>query len=576
MSWWIFSNNQVPGHIKEQQLAREKKLHAASLSFSSALTLSEEKVHALSISELVRRCGSGEISPSEILSPYAKKTLQAQDRTNCVSDIMFDEALSSLPTWPSGTNLDSESELGRHKPLLGVPISLKDTVDVEGHDTTIGFSKNVGKPVKTSAPLVRLLQDAGAIIHAKTTVPTGLFSVSTASDVFGVTMNPYKQEYSAGASTGGGAALVACGGSKIEIGSDAGGSLRLPAHFCGIWSLKGSIGRFPVWKHQSSMNGCESIPLLSGPLAGSLEDLEEFWKRVMEMRPWEYDFTCVPLPWRPVNLQEEGRKLKWGIIWEDGVIPPTPACRRALSMVAEALKEQGHEVVDFTPPPIPNLLEVGYQLLFADGGEQIRNQLSPSESLNPALQSIIDLLKLPRWFKSLVSWFTRKTDPIYSNLVNIFHSKSIREERDLVMQRDTFKAEWHEQWMKQGLDFVLTVPAPIPAMRREHVLQASLMSCSYLFLFNVLDYAAGILPVTNVDRNIDALPTDFSSTEKYKKMNTICKNVYSCYNSDEMHGLPLGVQVIGRRMEEEKVIEGMKVVESALKRSGTVFEGLKA
>ncbi|KAK7437463.1 hypothetical protein VKT23_018535 [Stygiomarasmius scandens] len=317
MFWW--TNSEVAGRLKDRQHARQAKLDA-SVSFQSALTPSEEKLHALPIAEIVRRCHLGEISPSEILGVYAKKTIRAQARTNCIADIMFDQALSSVPqdNEVSGTDSDSDSEIVRNRPLLGVPISLKETVDLENYDSTIGFLSNVGKPAKTSAPIVRLLQDAGAILHAKTTVPTALLSLATSSPVFGNTTNPYNPEYSVGASTGGGAALIACGGSKIEIGSDVGGSVRIPAHFCGTWSLKGSAGRFPVWQNQSSVNGCEAIPLIAGPLAGSLEDLEEFWKRVMEMQPWEYDFTCVPLPWRPINLQEEGRKLKWGIIWEDG------------------------------------------------------------------------------------------------------------------------------------------------------------------------------------------------------------------------------------------------------------------
>lgn len=138
---------------------------------------------------------------------------------------------------------------------------------------------------------MRLLQDAGAIVHAKTTVPVGLISIETSSDVFGTTTNPYNASFISGASTGGGAALVSLGGSKIEIGSDLAGSVRLPAHFCGVWSLKGSSGRFPGWGNQSSLPGLEAIPIVVAPMAGSLNDLEEFWKRVVEAKPWLYDHT---------------------------------------------------------------------------------------------------------------------------------------------------------------------------------------------------------------------------------------------------------------------------------------------
>jgi Asp-tRNA(Asn)/Glu-tRNA(Gln) amidotransferase A subunit family amidase len=166
-----------------------------------------------------------------------------------------------------------------------------DTIDIAGHDSTIGYSCNVGKPVKESSPLVRLLQDAGALIHAKTTVPTGLFSLETESDVFGYTTNPYNPNHTVGASSGGGAALLTSGGCRIDIGSDIAGSIRIPAHFCGFWSLKGSAGRFPSWGNRSSFPGFEAISLVVGPMATSLDDLEEFWKRVIEMKPWKYDHT---------------------------------------------------------------------------------------------------------------------------------------------------------------------------------------------------------------------------------------------------------------------------------------------
>lgn len=143
----------------------------------------------------------------------------------------------------------------------------------------------------TSSSIVRLLQDAGALIHVKTAVPTGLLAIETVSDIFGRTTNPYNPNHTAGASTGGGGALVACGGSKIEIGTDIGGSVRIPAHFCGVWSLRASSGRFPTWGSGSSMMGLEGLPIVASPLAGNLEDLNEFLKRVILAKPWQYDHT---------------------------------------------------------------------------------------------------------------------------------------------------------------------------------------------------------------------------------------------------------------------------------------------
>ncbi|KIK70044.1 hypothetical protein GYMLUDRAFT_34484 [Collybiopsis luxurians FD-317 M1] len=573
---WFSSSSAFERACAFKQKQRQASVEAASKLLSSPLTSSEEKLHTLPISELVQGCKSGDISPFDIINAYGKKALDAQRDTNCIAELMLEDAFRSVsaPSWGPAVDSDSyASDLVRNRPLLGVPVSVKDCFDISGHDTTLGLARGVNKPVEHSSAIVRILQDAGAIIIAKTTVPPALFSVDTDSKLFGTTSNPYSSAHGVGASTGGGAAMVACGGSSVEIGSDVAGSVRFPAHFCGVWSLKGSIGRWPVSGNQSSMMGVESVPTLTGPLTRNLDDLEQIYKRVIDMKPWEYDYTCVPIPWRPVNLQEEGRRLKWGVVWTDGVIPPSPACMRALTMVVDSLKQQGHEVVDLIPPNIPEFLETGYQLAFGDSGQQIRERLEPEETVSPALASFLDLINLPRFFKKLLARFYASKDPIYASLLDKMHLKTIREERDLIVKRDKFRAEWHEQWTKEGLDFVLTAPAPFPAVKHGDGLKASLMSASYAFLFNLLDYSAGSMPVTRVDKELDSLPADFMTSPEYNDMSIIYKTSYSVYDAGSMHGLPVGVQIAGRRLEEEKVLEGMKVIQSALAQNGIVFQG---
>ncbi|KAJ7051365.1 amidase signature domain-containing protein [Mycena amicta] len=550
----------------------------ASVYFGS-LSVEEEKIHAFPLAQLVAECTTGTVSPRDVLTVYGKKTLAAQRLTNCVSDLMFEEALEGpafAESFVDDSDGASSSATLRDYPLLGVPISLKDTVDIAGHDSTLGLSQLVNQPVPTSAPLVRMLKDAGALIHAKTAVPTGLFANETLSDTFGLTTNPHNPRHGVGASTGGGGALVACGGSMIEIATDLAGSARIPAHFCGIYGLKGSAGRFPTWKTGTPLPGLESVQISAAPMARRLDDLEEFWRRVVGMRPWMYDFTCVPLPWQHVDLQLEGRKLKWGVIWEDGICEPTPACKRSLALVVQALKSQGHEVVDFSPPNIGQLLTVGYQLVFADGGKQIPPPGLPGETLNSSLQSTLSLLSLPRLLKRFLAFFTRRSDPFAATLLSVMHPKSVLEQRALVVQRDAFRAAWHDRWTEENLDFVLSVAHPLPALENGSGEKASLLSAGYTFLWNMLDYTAGVLPVTKVDASLDGLPADFftSPASRFQGMSKAAKAAWGAYDAGKMHGLPVGVQIAGRRMEEEKVLEGMKVIEAALRVAGTSFTTL--
>lgn len=313
---------------------------------------SEEDILNLSLTQIVDSCTIGGTSPSTIRDVFLKQTLKAHTATNCIAEFL-----------PNNSATPHEKDT---RPFLGVPISIKDTCGYEGTDSTLGYSCNVNKPASSHSVIAQMLLDAGATLHVKTTIPTGLLALETDSDLYGYCSNPYNPGFTSGASTGGGAALLAYGGSKIEIGSDFGGSVRVPAHFNGLYSIKASYGRFPETGMASFCPGLQGIPLVTSPMAQNLEDLTEFCHRFADLKPWTQCHTvscfpdailvcsvyqstrqCVPVPWRPVQFGEaSSRKLRFGVVWSDGITTPTPACKRALQLAVDALKNQGHEVVD--------------------------------------------------------------------------------------------------------------------------------------------------------------------------------------------------------------------------------------
>ncbi|KAF8546041.1 amidase signature enzyme, partial [Imleria badia] len=208
-----------------KQQERQRQLDALPTSFSESCTEQDNKVIDLSLRELVHRHEAGTLSTSAILQAYSKKVVSAQKATNCLAAVMLQE---SMMLNSSGSSpMCSEQKSSTRKParlLSDVLVSVKDCIDIVGYDTTIGYSSKVNKPASSSAAIVLLLKDAGAIIHAKTTIPPGFFSLETSSDLFGRTSNPYNANFSSGTSTGGSAALLASRGSLIEIGTDTGGS----------------------------------------------------------------------------------------------------------------------------------------------------------------------------------------------------------------------------------------------------------------------------------------------------------------------------------------------------------------
>lgn len=162
---------------------------------------------------------------------------------------------------------------------------------VQGHDACIGYSAWVGKPAQRDSALVRLLRDAGAIPFVKTNIPITLLSFESNNDVFGRTTNPHNKMYSPGGSTGGEAALLAFGGSRIGIGTDVAGSVRVPSHYSGVYTIKASVGRFPRAGCSTSIPGQEGVAAVYSPMARTLDDLHFFWKAVVNMKPWTYDIS---------------------------------------------------------------------------------------------------------------------------------------------------------------------------------------------------------------------------------------------------------------------------------------------
>jgi len=449
-------------------------------------------------------------------------------------------------------------------PLAGMPVSLKDEISVAGVDACIGYSAWVGIKQQDSA-LARLLRDAGAVPYVKTNVPITMLSFECTNDVFGATTNPHNRNYVPGGSSGGEAALIAFGGSRVGVGSDGAGSVRLPSHYSGVYTIKASSFRFlKSGNAHTSVPGEQGVGVAFSPMARTLGDLETFWRAVMSMEPWEYDSSVLAIPWREVDLSSQ-KSIRWGVMWDDGVVAPSPACHRALQTVVKTLEAHGHQVVTVDPPSPAEGLKLASQLLMADGAKRCTTPIRLGETNDPAMRAALGMFRAPRLFKTLYAWYLRYVarDPLYADLVAAWSEKSVAEYCALVAQRDAYRERWHAYMKEQGLDFIVTVPNSLPAIPHGGM-KEGWKACGYTFLFNLLDYSAGVLPVTHVDRLRDALGP-------FKPRNAIERGQYKMYDADKMHGLPVGVQVVGRRLQEEKVLEGMKLIQKLLEEDAKAY-----
>ena len=212
-----FRNPRRPHTSAAKQKEREERIRAVPAEFHAPITLDEERLLGRPAAELIAAVQAGTLAPADVLLAYGKKALKAHAATNCLTEVLIAKAEG----WAQACSTEG--------PLAGMPVSFKDTVGCEGEDSCIGYSAWVGRPMQKDAAIVRLLKDAGAVPFVKTNVPITLLSFESANDVFGTTTNPHNKDYSPGGSTGGEAALLAYGGSRLGIGTDVAGSVRAPA-----------------------------------------------------------------------------------------------------------------------------------------------------------------------------------------------------------------------------------------------------------------------------------------------------------------------------------------------------------
>ncbi|KAK3328918.1 amidase signature domain-containing protein [Apodospora peruviana] len=547
-------------NFKQQE--RAERLRALPPIYHAPLTAMDRQILARPISDLVADVHAKSISPIEILHTYGKTAVKAHAKTNCLTEVMIASAEESL--LGEQQIIDEKKRL----PLAGIPVSLKDTVVVGGYDTTVGYSSFISNKVSQDGPMVKLLRDAGAVPYVKTNLPITLLSFESTNDVWGRCTNPHNKAYSPGGSTGGESALLAAGGSRIGVGSDVAGSVRVPAHFSGCYSLRCSTGRWPKLGICTSMPGQEGVPSVYSPMARTLDDLTYFMRSVVGMRPWKYDYNAHPIPWREdveQDVADEKRKLRVGVMRTDGVIDPSPACARALEMVEAALLKDGHDVVDVTsgvPDPY-EALRLASLLLNADGCQMFDLFRRSGEWLDPGAAQMKRLARLPGPLRYLYYLWVKyvRRDDVWAGLVRNWRAQSAYENWHLVKGREIYRARWFTWWedAQPALDVIITPPNATPAVPHDGMYDA-VSSCGYTFMFNLLDYTAGVLPVTHVDKALDQLPATFD----LRKLNGVARGAYKHYDANRMHGLPVGVQVVGRRLEEEKVLAAMKRIEDAL------------
>ena len=442
--------------------------------------------------EIASQIRARSISPVEVARIHLERIERLNPSLNAFVDCQPKLVLAQARA--AETAVVKGEKLG---PLHGVPLSIKSSIDVAGHRCGAGTRLRAGYVAAEDAPLVARLRSAGAIILGVTNAPELLMAWETDNLLYGRTNNPWDLSRTAGGSSGGEAAAIAAGLSAGGVGSDGGGSIREPAHFCGICGLKPTPGRIPSTGHYPKSGGPFALLGVVGPMARTIDDLRMMFEAIAG--PDDGDPCAAPVALREI-AEQELKNVAVGFFEDDGRTPVTPATRLAVNRAATLLSNRGFRVDPFRPEGLEQARQLWWQLFGTAGGMILGPLLRGHEAeLSPTL-------------RQFCSWTAAEPQHTGESLLATW------------LGRDEIREKILHQMKKCPV--LLCPVAAIPAFRhgeREWQVEGQtvkyLDAWSYCEWFNVLGFPAVVVPMGL---------------------------------SDE--GLPIGIQIAVRPWEEELVL----------------------
>jgi len=468
------------------------------------LTLSEE-LATKSATELAALIRSRVVSPVEVLEAHLRRIERLNPQLNAIVTLAPD-ALDRARAAESA--LTTGGEIGT---LHGVPLTVKDTIETEGVRTTSGsrlLTEHI--PVRDAAVVARL-KSAGAIVCGKTNTPEMAAYYECDNPVFKRTNNPYDLSRTSGGSSGGEAAAIAACLSPGGIGSDLAGSIRLPAHFCGIAGLKPTMGRVSMDGHIPAATGPLSLGACIGPMARSVADLSLLFGVMADAAPSEISGQDASLDRDTAGLQ--GLRVAW--YTDDGVAPVTRETRDAVVAAAKAFSDRGLEVDEAKPPGVADGFRLWIELFARAVTAQLREFYRGKEDqAGPQVAAMLGK-------------FDQRTDL----------NDRVSEAEKLagaVVERERLREELL-RWMKTR-PLILTPVGSTPAF--EHGARRVEVSGESISVWRAFSYSQTF--------NVFGLPSVSVPTGRSAK------------------GLPIGVQIVGRPFAERTVLAAAEILEQSL------------
>jgi len=434
---------------------------------------------------------SGAISVTELAEEHIRQIERLNPALNAFADFDPDEVRTRARFHDGWQGTRSR------RTLFGLPVTVKSSISTRGMKCEIGSLLHKGEVPRHDALAVARLRAAGVLILGTTNCPEFLMAYETANLVHGRTSNPWDLTRTPGGSSGGESAAISAGMSAAGLGSDSGGSVRIPAHFTGICSLKPTPGRIPGRGHLPPCVGPFQILGAIGPMARTVADVALIFRHLAAQD--HTDPASPPVPLRTPSLQELRSNLI-GYFEDDGLVPVTPETRAAVLAAASALRDAGFRVEPFRPSTLESLRQLWTKFFVQCGAMFYGPTIQGRES---------------------------ELSPIFNEFLSIAHAQPELSSMELLnawAELDLLRAKSLEEL--RSYPVLLCPVASVPAFRHgERVWQVEGHAVGYLDAwrhtqwFNALAAPAAVIPV-----------------------------------GQSQEGLPIGVQVVARPFEDETAL----------------------
>ena len=542
LSRWVLSRIRAKRAYKKGREKLKWKL-SKNKKFPDMSIEKKNQILAFKAYEISEKIRSGKYTIQEVLDVYMERAQELGRRYKLSAEEMFEDAelrLSSIP--------DTSDSI-----LFGIPVSIKDHIFQLGCCSSAGLARHCFNPDIKDSIVVSLLRKTGCIPIVRGNALQMMLWIETTNNIYGTAENPWNITRTTGGSSGGDAGLVAAGACLIGIGSDIGGSVRLPAAFCGVCGFKPSalrtstkdeLVKFP--KHVVFTDFL--IKPSYGPIARCVEDLVLVLKSWWVEDMWKADNTVTPLLFNN-SVYEDKSKLRIGYFTDNQIMECAYAVENVVLTTVDKLRSDGHELIEMNTDLMPEALSLFLQAAFGMEGSYMLEELDGEDPIwaylnryyntkYPGSGKILNLLLRLSGHKKIYDYISALKPLTYKELC------------ELGAKISDLKMKFNKYYQSQGFDAVICPSWPLVAPRHKTSLDL-MLAPSYSCVWNLLDYPAGVVPVKLIEPGEDSYNSNIKDASIKAAKESMNGSI----------GLPVSIQVIGSTYQDEKVLRVMKIIQ---------------